>query len=131
MGLITRPFNFTSGTVARAGEINANELTLYTEINGRLDRANIAAGFFLIERVATLPAAGTAGRVVFLTADNLLYQDNGTNWFPISRLLQRHISDPAGAEGHLIWNSTERQVKVHTGTAWQPVGAAESIWGGF
>lgn len=34
----------------------------------------------LAQIVATLPAAGTPGRLVFCTADNRFYFDNGTQW---------------------------------------------------
>lgn len=33
-----------------------------------------------VENVASLPAAGSAGRLVYLTTDGLIYRDNGTGW---------------------------------------------------
>jgi len=44
MGLISRPFTYVSGTLARADEANANENALYNLVNGGLETANIAVG---------------------------------------------------------------------------------------
>jgi hypothetical protein len=43
------------------------------KVYGQLERAQI-------ENVGALPAAGTKGRVVFLTTDNRFYIDNGSAW---------------------------------------------------
>lgn len=43
MGIAIKPFTFVNGTVVDATEVNANEDTLYTLVNGNLDTANLAA----------------------------------------------------------------------------------------
>ena len=45
-----------------------------------ISTAKFASGIRPVEIVSTLPAAGTAGRVVFLTTDNKLYRDTGSTW---------------------------------------------------
>lgn len=42
--LITRTYTYTAGNTITANENNTNENTLYTEINGNLNSANIATG---------------------------------------------------------------------------------------
>jgi len=41
MGIISKPYTFTSGTTIDPAQVNANFDTLFTEINGLLDAANI------------------------------------------------------------------------------------------
>ena len=55
MGLVTRGFTFTNGTVADATEVNTNENTLYTLVNGNIDDANIdtASAFAWTSTVTT------------------------------------------------------------------------------
>jgi hypothetical protein len=48
--------------------------------NAAITTAKFASSIRPIEIVASLPAPGIAGRVVFLTADNKLYRDTGTAW---------------------------------------------------
>lgn len=43
-GLISRTYNYTDGNTISANENNTNENTLYTEVNGLLDAANIEDG---------------------------------------------------------------------------------------
>lgn len=43
-GIINRTYNYTDGNTISANENNTNENTLYTEINGLLNAANIADG---------------------------------------------------------------------------------------
>lgn len=57
------------------GEILANQIA-----NEAISTAKFAQGIRPVEIVNSLPAAGTQGRVVFLTTDNKLYRDDGTNW---------------------------------------------------
>ena len=42
MGVVTKPFTFTDGTVAVANEVNSNLDTLYTVVNGNIGTANLA-----------------------------------------------------------------------------------------
>ena len=43
---------------------------------------NIENALKALEVVAALPAAGTAGRLVLLSTDMLVYRDTGTVWGP-------------------------------------------------
>ena len=45
-----------------------------------ISTAKFASGLRPVEIVGSLPAAGTQGRVVFLTTDGKLYRDDGSNW---------------------------------------------------
>jgi len=47
---------------------------------GAITTANLATGLRPVETMTSLPAAGTVGRVVYLTTDGKLYRDNGTVW---------------------------------------------------
>jgi hypothetical protein len=44
MGLISKPFTFSTGSVIYASEHNSNYDAIYNELNGSLDNSNIAAG---------------------------------------------------------------------------------------
>ena len=57
-------------------------------LNGNLDNDNAdnADGFWFVEVLSSLPAAGNQGRVVFLTADNTLYFDTGSSFVQVSTL---------------------------------------------
>src|SRR3990167_8216212 len=48
-----------------------------------LNNENTESGFFFIEVLGALPAAGNQGRVVFDTSVNLLYFDTGTSWVAV------------------------------------------------
>ena len=45
MGLIVKPYTFTSGILAKAVEANADFDTAYNVLNGKLDSANFSACF--------------------------------------------------------------------------------------
>lgn len=49
MALITRLYSYTDGNTILASQNNANENTLYNEINGNLDNANIKANAGIVE----------------------------------------------------------------------------------
>lgn len=58
------------GTLVNPPAVGAGSVTL----------ASFAASITPVEIVSVLPAAGSQGRVVFLTTDNKLYRDTGTAW---------------------------------------------------
>ncbi len=60
----------TDGTIFYKGALGA----------GIVGVSQFASGLRPIETVSSLPTAGTAGRIVFLTTDNKLYRDTGTSW---------------------------------------------------
>ena len=70
------------GNTVTATELNNNENAVWSILNGGLDNdnANNSAGYFFYEKKATLPIAGTPGRVVFNTGDSTLNLDNGSSW---------------------------------------------------
>ena len=57
------------------GQISSGQIA-----DGSIAGTKFASGLKPIEVVGTLPAAGTIGRVVFLTTDNKLYRDTGSVW---------------------------------------------------
>jgi hypothetical protein len=57
------------------GQISAGQIA-----DGSISGTKFASGVKPIEVLGSLPAAGTAGRVVFLTTDSKLYRDTGSAW---------------------------------------------------
>jgi hypothetical protein len=49
MGLITKTNTYTAGNTILASEVNANEDTLYTLVNGNIENANVKAGAGIVE----------------------------------------------------------------------------------
>jgi hypothetical protein len=54
MGVITKPFHFTSGTTIEPSQVNSDFDTLYSEINGNLSSANVASDIVTTSGVQTL-----------------------------------------------------------------------------
>jgi len=54
--------------------------TKLTDGEGVIDISKFADGLAPIERVDTLPSPGNVGRIVFLTTDNTVYRDTGSEW---------------------------------------------------
>jgi len=61
MGTISRPYSYSDGAKARPSQANANENTLYDEINGKLDWDNLDSSL-----------ANAANGLVKLDADGLI-----------------------------------------------------------
>ncbi len=68
-----------SGSVGTS-QIAAGAVTAAQIASGTITAAQFASGLQPVQVVSTLPAAGTAGRVCFLTTDNQLYRDTGSAW---------------------------------------------------
>lgn len=49
MGLITKPNTYTAGNTILASEVNSNEDTLYTLVNGNVENANIKSSAGIVE----------------------------------------------------------------------------------
>lgn len=73
-----------SGTVT-ATNLNGNFQAIASTLNGGLDNnnANTTSGYRFFEIRATLPTAGSQGRIVFLTSDNSLNIDTGSAWVKV------------------------------------------------
>lgn len=69
-GLITRTYSYTSGNTIVANENNTNENTLYTEINGNIESANIKDG--------TIANADIADTTIDITKMNSVAQSSFT-----------------------------------------------------
>jgi len=80
-GTITMP-QYGTGDTLTADNLNTRWNLNTNTLNGGLDNnnADVDDGFRFIEIVSSLPAAGTQGRVVFNTDDNLLYFDTGSEF---------------------------------------------------
>ena len=61
MGLITKPNTFSSGATIIAAEHNGNFDTIYTEINGNIDNANVKASAGIVGSKLDLSAPGVIG----------------------------------------------------------------------
>jgi len=83
-GTISRYFTYSTGDDVTAINLNGNFDNIVNEFNGGLDNqnANTTEGFWFIEVLGSLPAAGNQGRVVFLTTSNSLWFDTGATWLP-------------------------------------------------
>lgn len=49
MGTVTKPNTYTAGNTILASEVNANEDTLYTLVNGNIENANIKSSAGIVE----------------------------------------------------------------------------------
>lgn len=94
MGLITRQYTYTGGNTIDPSENNANENTLYNEVNGNLDNNNIKASAGIVESKLAfststghnhdgvnsklIPAFG-----VFTVGGALTTSTDAANWLPI------------------------------------------------
>lgn len=76
------PTTYQNGSTVTASNLNGNFTAITSQVNGGLDNDNAdsASGFRFFETKASLPAAGSQGRVVFQTSDNTLNMDNGSAW---------------------------------------------------
>lgn len=68
MAIIVKPYNFIPGTVIRSAQVNADFDTLYSDYNGNITNANIAAAAAIAySKLQALPSAqiivGNAGNV--------------------------------------------------------------------
>jgi len=81
-GTATRYNTYATGDSVTAANLNGNFDNILTVLNGDIDNTNVntTGGYRLFETLGALPAAGSQGRVVFLTTDNQLYFDNGSSW---------------------------------------------------
>lgn len=79
---VQRFFDYEENSTLTSTNLNGNFNNIVNELNGNLDNnnADTAAGFRFIEIVSSLPAAGNQGRIVFLTSDNLLHYDTGSQF---------------------------------------------------
>ena len=68
-----------TGTIVSA-QIAAGAVTGSQIASGAVTTSSLASTLKAIEVVSTLPAAGTAGRTVFLTTNGRIYRDNGAAW---------------------------------------------------
>ena len=80
--------DYSTGDTVTAENLNGNFNNIRNEMNGGLDNVNadIESGFRFFEVVGALPVAGTEGRVVYLTTNDTLYFDNGTDFIPVAVL---------------------------------------------
>lgn len=76
------PTTYANGGTVTASNLNGNFTAITAQVNGGLDNdnADTTSGYRFFETRATLPSAGSQGRVVFQTSDNSLNLDNGSAW---------------------------------------------------
>lgn len=78
MSIIVRTHTFVDGTVARPDELNTNENTLYTEINGSLDWDNLSAA--LINAANGLVKLNASGDVPLAQIPDVLTGKDADKW---------------------------------------------------
>lgn len=61
--------------------LDGNLNNIRTVVNGNLDNDNSKDDFFFVEKLSSLPLAGTEGRVAYLTTSDTLNFDDGTEWW--------------------------------------------------
>lgn len=82
---VTIPTTYATNGSVTSVNLNGNFQALAQKINGGLDNdnADTTNGYRFFETKATLPAAGSQGRTVFLTSDNSLNLDTGSAWVKV------------------------------------------------
>jgi hypothetical protein len=135
------------------GQISSGQIA-----DGSIAGTKFASGLKPIEVLATLPAAGTAGRVVFLTSDNQIYRDTGTAWTVAvpavnitGQISSGQIADGSiagtkfasglrpievvatlptvGTAGRVVFLTTDNKLYRDTGTAWTAAVPAADVTG--
>ena len=135
------------------GQISSGQIA-----DGSIAGTKFASGLKPVEVLATLPAAGTAGRVVFLTSDNQIYRDTGTAWTVAvpavnitGQISSGQIADgsiagtkfasglrpievvaalpTAGTAGRVVFLTTDSKIYRDTGTAWTAAVPAADVTG--
>lgn len=130
-GTITKPNTFSPGTVIRSSDINSNFDTLYNEINGNLDNANIDAS-------ANIAATKIAGTAIVSSPDSpqsitgttthygSLFVSTTAGQFVVPRMTTaQRTALVSPINGAIVYDSTAGQFYVREGGSWtgiSPVG---------
>lgn len=103
-------FDYGPNSTVTDVNLDGNLNNIRNVLNGRLDNDNAnSSEFRFFEIRASLPLAGTQGRIVFLTTDDVLYYDSGTTWVPF-------ITVGSGTQGDMIYFDGTRWVTVNKNT---------------
>jgi len=115
-GTVSRCNTYVTGGSVTADNLNCNFDVIVNELGNGMDNTNAdtSSGYRFLEIVGALPAAGTPGRVIFLTTDNTLYFDTGSSFVRTPNF------SGTPAAGMLLY---------HTGSAWSLTAAPAQ--GGF
>lgn len=78
-------------------KVAADAITNDKILNATIMASKIHDDYKILEIVNSLPTAGTAGRLAYLTTDGKIYRDNGTVWKQL--ILPSEVTDHLGGEG--------------------------------
>lgn len=111
-GVITPYKTYATNDQVTAANLNGNITTITGEINGGLDNTNADTtnGYRFFEVLGSIPAAGTQGRVVFLTTENTINFDTGAAW-------NSAVSVTTPTQGDILYYNGTAWAKLAAGTA--------------
>ena len=111
-GVITPYKTYATNDQVTAANFNGNITTITGEINGGLDNTNADTtnGYRFFEVLGSIPAAGTQGRVVFLTTENTINFDTGAAW-------NSAVSVTTPTQGDILYYNGTAWAKLAAGTA--------------
>jgi hypothetical protein len=112
---LTIPTTYQTNSVLSSTNLNGNFTAVASWANGGIDNTNIdtASGYRLFETLSSLPAAGTIGRVIFLTTDNSLNFDTGAAW------IKSISTADTPVQGNVLYYNGSAWVVLATGTSGQ------------
>ena len=116
-GTITLPQTWSTGDSVTAAKKNSELNAIVNEVNGGLDNSNADTtnGYRFYEVKGTIPSAGTEGRIVYLTSDDLLHLDDGSQW------MHGVFYTGTAAQGDIIYYNGTDWTRLAAGTANYPL----------
>lgn len=116
MGVITRPNDYSDGNVLTAAQLDADFNTIYSEFNGNIDNANIAAD-----------AAIDESKIAFNTTTGHTHDGVDSYLIQVNRAFGFYIAGTPSVANDLGWNPTSPQamtaVKMWAKCKTAPTGA--------
>jgi len=102
-------------------KVAADAITQNKIANAAIIASKIHDDYKILEIVTSLPGAGTAGRIAYLTTDGKIYRDNGSVWKEV--ILPSEVTNHLGGEGV----GTIGSVKIDAGAITEAKLAASAV----